>query len=78
MGGGTEREVRGEDYQGGGGRVGGVRVKRQLSLRVVVTSVVRQRMRKAPAVQDGRALPMGVKTLSGLKTLSGINRFYAT
>ena len=42
MGGGTEREVKGEDCQGGGGKVKG-----QLSLGAVATSVVRQRMRKA-------------------------------
>ena len=29
LGGGTEREVKGEDCQGGGGRVGGVKVKGQ-------------------------------------------------
>ena len=40
----------------GGCRVGGV--KGQLSLRPVATSVVRERMRKAPALQSGRALPM--------------------
>ena len=39
----------------GGGRVGWGKVKGQLSLGVVV----KQRMRKAPAVQSGRALPMG-------------------
>ena len=44
---------------GGGGRVGGGNVKGQLSLRTVGTLVVRERMRKAPAVQSGRALPMG-------------------
>ena len=52
----TEREVKGEDCQGGGGRVGGGKVNGQLSL---VTSVGRKRMGKAPAVQSGRALPMG-------------------
>ena len=41
--------------QGGRGR----KVKGQLSLGAVVTSVVRQRMGKAPAVQTGRPLPMG-------------------
>ena len=35
MGGGTEREVKGEHCQGGGGRVGGGMVKGQLSLRPV-------------------------------------------
>ena len=61
VGGGTEREVKGEDCQGGGGRVGGGRgeVKGQLCLGDVVTSVVRQRMGKVPAVQSGHALPMG-------------------
>ena len=59
MGGGTEREVKGEDCQGGGGRVGGGKVKGQLALGAVATSVVKQRMRKAPAVQSGHALPMG-------------------
>ena len=34
-------------------------VKGQLSLRPVGALVVRERMRKAPAVQSGRALPMG-------------------
>ena len=53
----TEREVKWEDCQGGGGRVGGGKVKGQLSLRAVVTSVVRQRMGKA--VQTGSALPLG-------------------
>ena len=36
--------------------MGGGKVKGQLS---VVTSVGRKRMGKAPAVQSGRALPMG-------------------
>ena len=44
---------------GGGSRVGGGKVKGQLSLRPVATLVVRERMKKAPAVQSGRALPMG-------------------
>ena len=44
---------------GGGGRVGGGKVKGQLSLRPVGTLVVRERMKKALAVQSGRALPMG-------------------
>ena len=44
---------------GGGGMVGGGMVKGQLSLGAAVTSVVRQRMEKAPAVQTGRALPLG-------------------
>ena len=44
---------------GGGGRVGGGKVKEQLSLRPVGTLVVRERMGKALAVQSGRALPMG-------------------
>ena len=35
------------------------KVKGQLSLRPVATSVVRERMGKAPAVQSGRTLPMG-------------------
>ena len=39
--------------------MGGGKVKGQLSLRPVGTLVVRERMRKAPAVQTGRALPMG-------------------
>ena len=56
LGGGTEREVKGEDCPGGGGRVGGGKIKWQLSLGAVVT---RQRMRKTPVVQSGRALPMG-------------------
>ena len=43
----------------GGGRVGGGKVKGQLSLGAVVTSVVRERMGKATAVQTGRALPTG-------------------
>ena len=38
----------------GGGRVGGGKVNGQLSVGAVVTSVVRQRMKKAPAVQTGR------------------------
>ena len=59
VGGGTEQEVKGEDCQGGGGRVGGGKVKGQLSLRPVGTLVVRTRMKKRPAVQSGRALPMG-------------------
>ena len=59
VGGGTEREVKGEDCQGGGGRVGGGKVKGQLSLRHVGTLVVRTRMKKTPAVQSGHALPMG-------------------
>ena len=44
---------------GGGGSVVGGKVKGQLSLRPVTTLVVRERMKKAPAVQSGRALPMG-------------------
>ena len=59
LGGGTEREVKGENCQGGGGRLGGGKVKGQLSLRLVGTLVIRQRMKKTPAVQSGRALPMG-------------------
>ena len=59
MGGGTGREVKGEHCKGGGGRVGGGKVKGQLSLRPVGTLVVRERMGKAPEVQSGRALPMG-------------------
>ena len=59
LGGGTEREVKGEDCKGGGGRVGGGKVKGQLSLRPVATLVVRQRMRKTPAVQRGPELPLG-------------------
>ena len=39
--------------------MGGGKVKGQLSLRPVGTLVVRERMRKAPAVQTGHALPMG-------------------
>ena len=35
------------------------KVKGQLSLRLVGTLVVRERMGKAPAVQSGRALPKG-------------------
>ena len=35
-------------------------VKGQLSLGAVVTSVVRQRMGKAPVVQSGRALPLSL------------------
>ena len=55
----TGREVKGEHCKGGGGRVGGEKVKGQLSLRPVGTLVVRERMGKAPEVQSGRALPMG-------------------
>ena len=51
--------IKGEDCQGGGGRVGGRKLKGQLSLGPVVTLVVRQRMGKAPVVQSGRALPLG-------------------
>ena len=39
--------------------VGRGNVKGQLSLRPVGTLVVRERMRKAPALQTGGALPMG-------------------
>ena len=39
--------------------MGGGKGEGQLSLRPVGTLVVRQRMRKAPAVQSGRALPLG-------------------
>ena len=39
--------------------MGGGKVQGQLSLRPVGTLVVRERMRKAPAVQSGRALAMG-------------------
>ena len=49
---------KGGGLPGGGGRVGGGKVKEQLSLRPVGTLVVRERMRKASAVQSGRALPM--------------------
>ena len=59
VGGDTEREVKGEDCQGVGGRVGGGKVKGQLSLRPVGTTVVRERLNKAPAVQSGHALPVG-------------------
>ena len=38
--------------------MGGGKVKGQLSLRAVVTSVVRERTGEAPAVQSGHALPM--------------------
>ena len=48
-----------EDCQGAGGRVGGGKLKGQLSLRHVGTLVVRQRMKKSPAVQSGHAMPMG-------------------
>ena len=58
-GGGTEWEVQGEDCQGGGGRVGGGKVKGQLSLRPVGTLVVRKRMEKTTAVQIGGTLPKG-------------------
>ena len=59
LGGGPVREVKGENCQGGRGRVGGGKVKGQLSLRPVGTLVVRERMKKTPAVQSGRAMPMG-------------------
>ena len=39
--------------------MGGGKVKGQLSIGAVVTSVVRERMGEAPAVQSGHALPMG-------------------
>ena len=38
---------------------GGEKVKGQLSLRPVASLVVRERMRKTPAVQSAHALPMG-------------------
>ena len=44
---------------GGGGRVGGGKVKGQLSRRHVATLVVRERMKKTRAVQSGHTLPMG-------------------
>ena len=47
LGGGTEREVRGEDCEGGGGGLERGKVKGQLSLRLVGTLVVRERMGKA-------------------------------
>ena len=59
MGGGTGREVKGENCKGGGGRVGGGKVKGQLSQRPVGTLVVREILGEAPAVQSGRAKPMG-------------------
>ena len=40
--------------------MGGGKVKGQLSLRPVGTLVVRERMRKAPAVQSDRELSMGI------------------
>ena len=54
--------IRWEGVQGGRlsvSRVGGGKGEGQLSLRPVGTLVVRQRMKKACAVQSGRALPMG-------------------
>ena len=39
--------------------MGGGKVKGQLSLRLVDTLVVKERMRKTSAVQSDRALPMG-------------------
>ena len=59
MGGGTGREFKGEDCQGGGDKVRGGKVKGQLSMRPVATLVVRQRMKKTTAVQSGRALLLG-------------------
>ena len=50
---------KGENCQGGGGRGGGGKVKEPLSLRPVGTLVVRERMKKTPAVQSGRAMPIG-------------------
>ena len=40
------------------------KVKGQLSLVAVATSVVRERMGKAPAVQSGHTLPMGQAPLA--------------
>ena len=39
--------------------MGGGKAEGQLCLRPVGTLMVRERMRKAPEVQSGRALPMG-------------------
>ena len=39
--------------------MGGGKAEGQLCLRPVGTLMVRERMRKAPVVQSGRALPMG-------------------
>ena len=52
---GAQGGGKGGGLAGGGGRVEG-KVKGQLSLGAVVTSVVRQIMRKTPAVQSGRTL----------------------
>ena len=59
VGGGIEREVKGEHCQGGGGMGGRRKVKGQLALGAVATSVVRERTNKASALQTGGALPMG-------------------
>ena len=56
VGGGTEREVKWEDCQGGRGQ--GEKGKGKWSI-VFETYVVRKRMKKTPAVQNGHALPMG-------------------
>ena len=56
LGGGTEREVRGRTARGEGA---GWEGKGKGALRPVGALVFRERMRKAPAVQSGRALPMG-------------------
>ena len=58
-GGGRGESWRGGGLEGGGGGLEGGEVKGQLCLGAVVTSVVRKRMGKVPAVQSGRALPMG-------------------
>ena len=59
MGGGTEQEVKGRNVRGEGAGWEGGKVKGQLSLGSVVTSVVRERMGIAPAVQSGCALQVG-------------------
>ena len=56
--------------------MGGGKVNGQLSVGDVVTSVVRQRMKKAPAVQTGRALPMG-RCASPPPRGSGVHTDYA-
>ena len=59
LGGGTEREVRGRTARGEGVGWEGEGKGAIVSGSCGHTSVIGERMKKAPAVQSGRALPMG-------------------
>ena len=59
LGGGTEREVRGETARGEGAGLGGGKVKGQLSLETYGHLSGHGENEESPTVQSGRALPVG-------------------